>query len=408
MGFNEEKLRSALEMAVKCYNEGSSPDEACCKTACAYEFNRDQTDRLVEVMNSAITINQYKKAEDRTANFPIAHKDKVAAMMMDADTVLGAKGNEEKKAHVYFEYMTPASRRRDPVVLEKSASAGKSNAYSGLTLENLADIAMREITMKKNASAYAKDLAGRIHGQLLTDLYDLADTVKRAGVDKYSVFKSACDYSDIVDRLDKVLPEKFASVKPAAGFIDDTAVSDLVEKSAEMHESYAFMRELVDTAKSLDKQASAMGDELLEASSAKPMGKNAGVADLLHLPRFGQVAYGDTSKMTGAIPSMIKAVDLSMRPSHDSAPEETEESVKRSLLLQYLLATDDVLKDADRDTVASSYSTLIHVAPEVANDLEMVRSILRQASQSTAISPFDAEQWANLNGRISGKTTMEA
>ena len=329
-------------------------------------------------------------------------------MMMDADTVLGAKGNEEKKAHVYFEYMTPASRRRDPVVLEKSASAGKSNAYSGLTLENLADIAMREITMKKNASAYAKDLAGRIHGQLLTDLYDLADTVKRAGVDKYSVFKSACDYSDIVDRLDKVLPEKFASVKPAAGFIDDTAVSDLVEKSAEMHESYAFMRELVDTAKSLDKQASAMGDELLEASSAKPMGKNAGVADLLHLPRFGQVAYGDTSKMTGAIPSMIKAVDLSMRPSHDSAPEETEESVKRSLLLQYLLATDDVLKDADRDTVASSYSTLIHVAPEVANDLEMVRSILRQASQSTAISPFDAEQWANLNGRISGKTTMEA
>lgn len=397
----EDRLRSALDMAVKHYNEGCTPDEACCKTACACGFNQDQTDRLVEVMNTAITINQYKQAEDRTASFPIAHKDKVAAMMLDADTVLGVDKKAEKRANVYFEYMAPAAPRRkaDSTVLEKAASAeNDGTVYDSMSVENVAHLAMREISMKKNAAAYAKDVAGSIHGQLVTDLYGLADDIRKAGVRDYAVFKSACASKDIVERLDRVLPEAFASVEPAKGFVDDTKVAELVDRADAMHESYEFMREMRRQERELSKRAEDMRNELSAACGIK-----AGEAKPQKVKNLLRVPYKATQSL---VSSMSKALD---RPyeSMDQGPGDVAENVRRSMILQYLLAKDDVLRDADPEVVLSGYETLLRVAPDVASDLELVRSILRQTSQSTAISPYDADQWAKLNGRMNGRR-MEA
>lgn len=241
----EDRLRDALGTAVDHCNSGSTPDEACCKTACAYGFNSDQADRLVEVLNSAITINQYKHAADRTAAFPLAHKDKVAAMMLDADTVLGAKKGDEKKAHVYFEYMSPAVRRQSAAPVEKAASAPEApqdgGIYGRMSVEDVADLAIREMRMRKSASKYAGSVAGSLHGQLVTDLYELADGVRRAGVEDYAIVKRAAP-ADIVERLDRVLPSEFSSVKAAEGFVDDTKVAELVGMAEAMHENYDFMK----------------------------------------------------------------------------------------------------------------------------------------------------------------------
>lgn len=406
MGF-EDRLRSALDMAVKHYNEGCTPDEACCKTACACEFNSDQTDRLVEVMNTAITINQYKQAEDRTANFPIAHKDRVAAMMMDADTVLGTKKGE-KRANVYFEYMTSARPQRTRIdsdgVLEKAASFESKNVYENMTVENVADLAMRQINMKKNAGAYAKDVAGRIHGQLVTDLYALADDVKKIDNDSYAVFKSAAA-SDIVERLERVLPEKFSKVSPASGFVDDTKVAEFVERAENMHDSYEFMKEMIRQEKELSKMAENMQDDLLSACGVIKKEKSAGVVDWLKMPYLFAVGQGGQSGR-GVVSDMGKAL-ISAEQSEDQDPEEVRKNTERSILLQELLARDEVLKDADRDSVVSAYNTLLNTAPDVASDKELVKSILRQAVAATAISPFDADQWAKLNGRMNGRK-MEA
>lgn len=395
----EDKLRSALDMAVKHYNDGCTPDEACCKTACDCGFNRDQADRLVEVMNTAITINQYKQAEDRTADFPIAHKDKVAAMMLDADTVLGTGKKSEKKANVYFEYMSPASRIRGQAsAIEKAASAEKSNVYEKMSDENVAHLAMREITMKKSAAAYAKDVAGYVHGQLVTDLYSLADDIKKAGTGDYAVFKSACDSKDIVERLDRVLPDAFSAIEPAPGFVDDTKVAGFVDRADRMHESYEFMKEMRRQEKELSKQAHDMRAELVRACGLEDggMDKSALVTGLLKIPY-------DRSKLL--VSSMVKDLDKKT-DSSGSDSSDAAENVRRAMMLQYLLATDDVLKDMDRNTVLSGYNTLLSVAPKVANDMELVRAILRQTAQSTAISPFDAEQWAKLDQRMNDKNVV--
>ena len=76
--------------------------------------------------------------------------------------------------------------------------------------------------------------------------------------------------------------------------------------------------------------------------------------------------------------------------------------VQRSMILQELILTDPVLSGESPETVARAYQSLVEVAPHVALNREVVRSILRQATQSMAISPYDADVWAKLEGRVDG------
>lgn len=65
-------------------------------------------------------------------------------------------------------------------------------------------------------------------------------------------------------------------------------------------------------------------------------------------------------------------------------------------MLQDLITQDPIISEADPDAVASVYNSILATSPQVANNKEVVRSILRQAVNSVATSPFDAQTWANL------------
>ena len=460
----EDRLRSALEDAVKFCNSGSTPDEAVCKSASAAGFNRDQTDRLVETLNTAITINQYKQASDKTKSFPIAHKDKVAEMMLDADKVLGTSEKKAEVQHVYFEYMKPAYdyvKHADDVEVK---AAGSDDRITGLSLDNLAYLSIQQMKLVKNAADYASNVAGIIKGNLITKLYDFADSVKKAGVTKYARFKSSTEHKDVLKELDKVLPVEFKEAECNDSLVDDSDLADFEKTAEDMANDIVSLKEMRDQAKAMHKQAADMESQIndafvekkegpstffglfksatlatdgalldmalgkyvdtakkydslekqktrLEAQNEKAVESNKKLKKQLDKlreqssdsdPGFLDYVYGSQNKkdMQGVI-GLAPFRELGDLFFHSKADENDEtirtiENVKRSIMLEDLMLNDPVIADADPDIVTDVYKSLLQTSPGVANNKEVVRSILRQAINSIAISPYDANTWADL------------
>lgn len=406
----EDKLRSALEDAVKFCNEGSTPDEAVCKSASAHEFNSDQTDRLVETLNTAITINQYKQASDRTASFPLAHKTKVAAMMLDADKVLGK--TEEKKSeavstHIYFDYSKPAYDyiAHEDDVIEKAAE--NEEKTTGLSRDNLAYLLINQKKLVKNAADFAANIAGMMKSDLVSQLYGLAETIKKAGVTKYSRFKAATEHKDITRELDKVLPFEFKEAECHDSFIDDSDLADLEKTASEMAEMLHSMKDMRAQADSMHKQAEKMEQEITTAF----IGEEEGPSTFLSL--FKEASLAKSSSMVGRLafgkgmttdsPGLVHSDAFKLdellfgnKAKENDETERTVENVRRAMMLQDLMTRDEIIREADPDVVASTYQTLLNMSPQIANDKELTRAVLRQAVNSVAISPYDASTWTDL------------
>lgn len=404
----EDKLRSALEDAVKFCNSGSTPDEAVCKAASAHEFNSDQTDRLVETLNTAITINQYKQASDRTASFPLAHKTKVAAMMLDADNVLGKteKKSEAASTHIYFDYSKPAYdyiAHEDDVVEKVAENEEKT---TGLSRDNLAYLLVNRMKLVKNAADFAANIAGMMKSDLVTQLYGLADTLRKGGVEKYARFKESAD-KDIVKELDKVLPVQFKEAKCKSSLVDDSDLASEIKTAEDMADTLSSMKDMRAQADSMHKQAKKMDSEISTAF----IGEEEGPSTFLSL--FKEASLAKSSSMVGRLafgkgmttdsPGLVHSDAFKLddmlfgnKAKENDETERTVENVRRAMMLQDLMTRDEIIREADPDVVASTYQTLLNMSPQIANDKELTRAVLRQAVNSVAISPYDASTWTDL------------
>lgn len=440
----EDKLRSALEDAVKFCNDGSTPDEAVCKAASAHEFNSDQTDRLVETLNTAITINQYKQASDRTASFPLAHKDKVASMMLDADKVLGKSEKAAEVNHIYFDYSKPAYDyvAHEDDVIEKVAE--NEEKTTGLSRDNLAYLLVNQMKLVKNAADFAANIAGMMKSDLITQLYGLAETIKKGGVEKYARFKESAN-KDIVKELDKVLPVQFKEAKCKSSLVDDSDLSVEIKTAEDMAETMSSMKDMRDQADSMHKQAEKMSSEITLAFTGEPteeesflgLFKKADARDdkiddltqklrdltqinkennesykkkikeyekrlkdekpnALYYTAFGKDPIADLEGIGVKPISQLDSLFFKDQSKENDERKRTAENLRRSLMLQHLMITDPIISEADPDVVASTYQALVQTSPHVANNEEVVRAVLRQAVNSVAISPFDAATWADL------------
>ena len=63
--------------------------------------------------------------------------------------------------------------------------------------------------------------------------------------------------------------------------------------------------------------------------------------------------------------------------------------------MQNLLATDEILADADPEKVVEAYNTLRQLAPELASDINVARVTLRSMVQHDGLAIFDAQQYSS-------------
>lgn len=395
----KERLLVATRKAAEAYNKGAAPSSAVVKAAKDYGFNQDQTERLVEMFNTALTLHKFhKNAADRTGEFELADK---------ADVLRGlyAEKPKEKKAmaHDYSFYDSPArnmvkAAHVPPAPMEKAASGSETKEPDVASLLRYANLA-------KEGAETAAEAEGAVMAHVQTEVYKLAEAIHRSyePEEKYRKVKyAASDSPKLIELLESVLPER---IKSAKDFLPD----DLVDLS-----DIAPEKGMVDHIKKMLKDVDDFQITRITFSKKAEEAWNRVMAPYQHkvdVDIFGSVAQKAAQAkemLSKMFPIFPKAEDVPSLPElvgAQSAEELQNEAAtldndQRQALLQDLMVTDPIISEADPQNVMDMYSTIVNIAPKVSMHKEIVRSMLRQAVNSVALSPYDAQAYVNLNSAL--------
>lgn len=446
MSFKED-LSEALVKAVGFYNNGDSPDEAIVKSAQEMNFNLDQTDRLVEKFNTARTINYFERnPEDRTQNFPIASKEKVAS-------IIRGEGVEKKASSVpdgWHDYSCYDGAESDYFSAGEEKTAEESVSESptaGYSYDTLCGIVTKRAELMKQHARKLRDSASMIRDVVTTELSKIAAAVG-SGYDpdeRVAVFKAACAGNPLLGSMEGLLPEwmrkKAASHEKRVMRMNVVDLGDMQKLAEEL----GYLAEAVSNAESYEKKAEKVESErrsvlekLALATGGPWHGPNAGgggggggngrsqryqdASDFLNLGTANLRNVDPSADALDSVSNSISSVINDLTPrgiseymddgllgskediakavfkkkKKDTTIADHINNLRRSSILQDLYDNDPILSEANPKELMNAYSTIVQTSPEVSLNKEVVRAILRQSVNSMAVSPFDAKQWADL------------
>jgi hypothetical protein len=446
----KDRLMEALDSAVGHFNSGLDDNASVVKAASSYDFNQDQTLRLMETYNTAKTISFLKTAEDRSQNFSTADAESVLPSLFDADEVLKSAAPKEGPDYSFYDNDKDPLQKAagDFSILEKAAAE-----FDDDSLESVSHYALHRIGELKKTAGFCEDQKG-----MSAELYDRTlQKIARAlkpGYMEESLFPQAevalhIMYKDAGDHMAEEImaymhPEtKRATARDKAvristfdvehsginGLLKDAhairtewskfaALQKHYEKEGTAYE-HGFKRamqlenEETDTFEDIQDIFTDDFTSGLKSAQEAPEPRSDvlynvakdttdATASGLGLAQKGIVNVAD--KATAMVPGLPK-VDVA---GALAAPKERQakstagkmKNLQRQLILEELMVTDPVLKGEDPDAVSRAYQTLIQIAPDVSLNREVARSVLRQSVQSVAVSPYDAKSWADLESEI--------
>ena len=449
MSFKEQLRNEILPKTVEYYNSGMDINSSIVKAAQDFKLNLDQTDRLLETMNTARVIAHYEKnAEDRTANCDIADKDAIRKMLYgDKPQEKAAGVDMASKFGDYSMYMEAELDYRGHARLTKAASAEseKPARKTEFTIKQAADHVMDYARKLENERRFAEERVEMAKGVIATNLSKIAHSLSKGYEPerRYALFKTACagKCPNVVKSVDSEMHSQI--VKEAAPHLRALSRVNVID-TAPVDAEVALARDIEDdlvgvsrmeTKVALAKAAEAEVKNLIEkyakvvkvAYPGNPRppspGKNddsgkgkkddkkkkendpwyAGVAPIVDQVNPAEVgakklydyihggAFTDTL-ITDALRQKPEKPNLSIKDYIDN--------IRRSALISDLYKNDPILQEADKDAVTKAYAALIASAPEVSLNKEVVRAVLRQSVNSVAISPFDAKQWSDLDNSL--------
>lgn len=447
----KENLMTALNGAVAYRNGGADDNEAVAKAASDNNFNQQQTRRLAETYNTAKTIYFYKSAEDRGGAFTIADPDVVLGIMVTPEQEERKSASAAVGLYDYSEYDRRETDWLDGT--DKAASSLDTHLDTITSDRNIDDVVY---SLQRNSSdvtrtaEHCKSAADMCLVKYTEAIDKIASFVRlEHGVEK-DIYPITCSgieavlgkeaAAPVIRDLDQWVPNLFRSptagpdistfdtdhpgitavVKTAAealgGYAESMAASEQFNKMAEEFES-EWKDILFGTKKA---EADSWVDDVLPGEFHEKVAQSApssyNVGDLLAESRtvakpvadFGDSIAGVIGKgVTGAVSPAISSV-MSAQPSGPSGEnlslQEKLRNVQRQQILEDLMVNDEVIAGEDPQKVTNAYQALLQTAPHVSLNKEVVRSVLRQASQAASISPFDAKSWADLEGSIAKQT----
>lgn len=414
----KEKLKTALEDAVGYYNNGMSADDAIVKSATDHDLTVDQTDRVVESFNTAKTINYYdKNASDRTGKFDLASKKNVTLALFGKSAE--RKDAQEKKASAEIDIGDPLSDafyseapdrtgNRKNLFAEKRASfldalaADAEEKWShGYSDKTLHDMASDSFSVIKAAEADIADAIGTIDnylleatGRIASGLSKVAYDDKTTPEDRANLFKVACPHKIVVETVSKYSP----LLKAATGgeyarmnVVDTEPVDDLLKEADDIMAAVAQKKEYRRKQAEFKAKAERLKEAMLrDPSLSDKVPAAPGPEGMIHAP----AAVKQATSMSSGLDSVLEAV-----PNTDSYKKINEQvrDDTRGAILADLLSSDPILQDADPRQVASIYKSLIATSPRVSLNKEVVRSVLRSAVNSVAVSPADSKILADVD-----------
>jgi hypothetical protein len=442
----KDRLMEALDSAVGHFNSGLDDNASVVKAASAYDFNKDQTLRLMETYNTAKTISFLKTAEDRSQNFSTANAEDVLPALFDADEVLKAAAPKEYVDYSWYDEDHLDKESMDFTILDQAAAE-----FDDDSLESVSHFALHRIGELQKTASYCEDQKG-----MTAELYDrtiqkIAQVLKpnyleeslfpEVEVALHIMYKDAGDH--IAEEIMAYMhPEtKRATARDKAARIstfdvEHAGINGLLKdahdirtqwsKFAALQEYYAkeakdydqgfkeAMRLKTEDTEAFDDLQDIFTEDFTSGLKSANEAPEGGVASELAKDTAGATAsglglaqkgmlnaYGMAQKVVPSTPS-VDVVGAFTNPKNREAKTTANKmkNLQRQLILEELMVTDPVLKGEEPEAVSRAYQTLIQVAPDVSLNREVARSILRQSVQSVAVSPYDAKSWADLENVI--------
>jgi len=453
----KDKLMGALHDAVSNFNDGGDPNAAVVKAAQAHDFNTDQTTRLIEMFNSARTIYHYKTASDRTSAFALADPAVVIPAYYEEPEKKAAAHSGLQPDYAW--YGTPEVDYRDNMMVKaggahNDVALGQPVEHRDMSLDTLGKRAHDLMHVQRDLAETARTeagVAGTQAGILLTKLAAaLSLGYEEQCVDRWrrlsgAHMQASSEYAPVLHKLAEFLPEwlnkQALTIKHAESteLIDDRGLEDYeaqlkeakfwMESEAEM---LAYCGEISKEADAFnvdfttmvvnefpEARAQSLSDFLKVGATTTTISRRKTDAEPITQKLFGFGEPFDQDTKTVNEPVIGKAINEALgesvkKPAGEWAasgvtsmltgPAERANvdmsdrlrNVQRQVMLEELMTNDPVLADEDPEIVASAYSTILKIAPEVANNKEVVRAILRESVHSLAISPLTAQSWADL------------
>lgn len=422
----KDKIKKALEDAVGYYNDGLSANEAVVKSASEHDLTIDQTDRVVEGFNTAKTINYFdKNASDRTGKFDLASKREVTLSLFGS-------GAREKKASALVRASDPdpmssafyasepdRSLNRKSVFAEKRASAlemlakvAEEKWRHGYSNKTLQDMASDAYSVVKSAEKDIDGAIGTIDDYLYTATEKIAYAITRSpygtSKDKADLFKAACPHDIVIREVSKFCP----LLKKATGgrylrnaVIDTTPVDDILKEAEDIVEAVRMRSEYRKKKAAFHDKAeriksAVLRDPSLSCVVASVKEASANDEELIHFPSREKLAEFDKASSGGKADAVAGILTQVMKPGSLKSENEQLRDVSRGAILADLLSSDPILQTADPRQVAAVYKSIIASSPRVSLNKEVVRSVLRGAVNSIAVSPADMKVLTDVEKNV--------
>jgi len=439
----KEQLLGGLEDAVANYNSGMDEETAIAKAASDLNFNKNQTERLVELYNTSLTLHHFEKnASDKAAPFRLADKAGVLELLFDTS-------NEKMASEFDGEYDMASDYTRPETDFYgcKSAQDFDFDPVFAGTEHDIPDLNANSIRMRKQLSRLQKEAehleneAGMEFEYAHEKLSKLANKLSSyyAAGNSEKIASVVCLLAEpanvgVFDNLSKYLPSYILNCDvKRAHVVDDRTIP----------EEATLVRGIAEHCKAAEEML-AQASEKIEACK-KASGEFDGIVDShlkngKHVNEMDQFVRGDckfrepekragdglTSTLGRAV--LAKTIlDLPARLGElrEHSPEVDKEvddankrfvNMHREMVLTDLINNDPYLSEEDPSTIAGYYSHFAELSPELANNKEVVRSVLRQAVHNGGggYSPFDAGSFMDaektlreIRGTLPAKKTVK-
>jgi len=429
----KEDLMTAVREAVGHYNRGMEENDAVVKAASSADFNPEQTQRLVESFNTTKTICFLKNASDKTATFPLADGSVVANTMFSPELeakvaeTFSLKGNSSYyDSAPKVDFVLPDVSSDLPGYKDETKAAGDSRELKDY--REFTDIANTVHDTQRVA-----DLGFEMNLQKVASDIRLLDN-PRANSHIFAAFTSYGDPSigaEAMGYVQSLLPEKVASYD---GFftnadIDYPEIFELYKKAVDFKWEANQMGKIateMDKARAVAVVAlhadvpydEAYSDGFMPASLLKKAqarrrenNNNSILSSLLQSKNksmlgsvTGEIGKGVGKEVGKGIAAPILSQGAGFTDAIVGNPEQESEDLTakskklyKEHMLTKLITTDPVLRGANEELVARTFVELDSLAPEITLHEPIVKSILREAVNAEALSPYDAKAHLDLN-----------
>ena len=328
----KESLMNALHSSVRYFNEGGDPNTAVIKAAQDFDFNTDQTTRLVETFNTARTIYHYKSASDRTVPFSIADSSVVIPAIFDTKK---AAVKPAVVNHDYAAYGIPEADYREGMVIKSAVGVNDVDIpapreYLDTNLNSQGIRAMEIIRTQRKLAEAARD-ESRVHATKAASILTKMAAELTRGYEEvvqerfgrlwagYSLFpsKEAKDqWAPVMSKLSEFMPKeliKKANATPEEAVFDDRDLMPYLKDLQDVKELMEVESEMLAVSSVLDKEASDFEREWMEAIA----------------PVLPKVTKKEATFLTDFIDArLLKAADETVSTERDSRSWLTGEPLK--------------------------------------------------------------------------------